>query len=151
MRLEIIRHLWENFWKIQNWVKDCVRANGLISSWQHHGQVLIFETWRGSPGLQNCARDFEFLFHFQDMALNISFCKTERFHLFLKSGSENRNQTEYENPKHCYGHKVLMSNCTKFGRFPAIRSWDQFLRRNEERNLRNGQFPVKICIDNQQN
>ena len=27
---------------------------------------------------------------------------------------------------------LFMSNCAKFGRFPAIHSWDQFSRRNEE-------------------
>ena len=38
-----------------------------------------------------------------------------------------------------------MSNCAKFGRFPAIRSWDQFSRRNKEYGLRNGQFFVQLC------
>ena len=41
-----------------------------------------------------------------------------------------------------------MSNCAKFGRFPAISSWDQFFRRNEERSLRNGQISVQLCIEN---
>ena len=44
-----------------------------------------------------------------------------------------------------------MSNCAKFGRFPAIRSWDQFSRRSKKHILRNGQFSAQIRIENQCN
>ena len=65
-------YLWENFWKTRKCVQKRVSADKLISIWEHHRQVFVFETWRGSLGLQNVARDFWFLFRFQDMAINFS-------------------------------------------------------------------------------
>ena len=44
-----------------------------------------------------------------------------------------------------------MSIRAKFGRFPALRSWDQFLRGNEEHSLRNGQISVQLCTEHQCN
>ena len=46
---------------------------------------------------------------------------------------------------------VVMSNCAKSGRFPAIQSWDQFSRWNKEHSLWNSQFSVQLCSVNQWN
>ena len=65
-------YLWENFWKTRKCVLKTVSTDKLISIWEHQRQAFIFETRIGSLGLQNCARNFCFLFRFQDMAWNIS-------------------------------------------------------------------------------
>ena len=39
-----------------------------------------------------------------------------------------------------YGRSLMMRNWAKFGRFPAIPSWGQFLRRKREHSSRNRQF-----------
>ena len=47
-----------------------------------------------------------------------------------------------------FGKKVLLNRCATFGSFPAICSWDQFLRRNEEQSLGNSEVSVHLCRAN---
>ena len=56
-----------------------------------------------------------------------------------------------ENRLSCFGTKLVIRNYGKFGRFPAIRSWDQFSRRNKEYSFRNIPFSVQLCAENQCN
>ena len=47
--------------------------------------------------------------------------------------------------------EVVMSNCARFGHFPAIPCWDQFSKRNKEHSLRNSLFSVQLCTVIQRN
>ena len=123
-------------------LKGCVRANELISSWQHHGQVLIFETWRGSQGLQNSARDFPIFFSFPRYGSKHLILQNWTFSfVFEKKAVKNGNETEFQNPKVTRYRWAVVPN---FGAFQLsvleINSWEGI----EEHSLRNIQFPVKI-------
>ena len=111
-------------------------ADEFISFREHHRRVYIFFLKHEEDTLvyKTVLRIFELLFHFQNMALNISYCKLSIFFFFFffwkKSQWIMERRPNFKNTQHSFRNKVLMSNCATFGRFPAFRSWDQFSRRN---------------------
>ena len=62
----------------------------------------------------------------------------------LKNGTE----TEYLT---LFWKQGIDEQLCRIGCFPAIRSWDQISRRNKEHSLRNSQFSVQLCTENQCN
>ena len=95
-------------------------ADELTSIWEHHRQVFIFETWREILGLQNPVQgDFEFLFRFQDMALNTSCSQNPT--IFWRKGIKNEKEIECQR---ClalilFSHHTS-SQCCKARRFDRV-------------------------------
>ena len=89
-------------------------ADELFSIWEHDRQVFIFETWRGSMGLQTVLSIFEFSIRF------LRYCSHDQQFMFTKLGDlgEKRHQkmerrSNFKNPHHCFGNKVVMSKFAK--------------------------------------
>ena len=59
-KYEVTGYLWENFWKTRICVQKTVSADKLISIWEHHRQVFLFETWRGSLDYKTVPGIFDF-------------------------------------------------------------------------------------------
>ena len=68
-------------------------AEELISIWEHDWQVFIFETWRGSMGLQNGARDL-WIFHSCSRCCFQQFLQIERF--LGEKASKNGKEIEFQ-------------------------------------------------------